>query len=252
MSVTLSDNLSPTDWFSGWFNSPYYHILYKHRDYREAEFFIKKIADFLNFQPRHKILDLACGRGRHSVYLNKMGLNVVGLDLSPENIAYAKQYENEKLHFHVHDMREVFEECCYDFVLNLFTSFGYFPSDEEDLKVIHSATVNLKSEGRFIIDFLNPKQVIAQMVPYEQKEIDGILFHIHKSLEDGFIVKTIRFEDQGQAYTFQERVKAIPYNQFRSYFEQSKLDLIHTFGSYHLESFNAETSERMIFVLEKR
>ncbi|MEO1653988.1 MAG: class I SAM-dependent methyltransferase [Bacteroidota bacterium] len=250
--VSQSNDGNHNDWFSNWFDSPYYHILYKNRDYKEAEHFINQMADFLNFQSRDKILDLACGRGRHSIYLNKKGLNVVGLDLSPKNIAFARQFENKRLRFYVHDMRQVFEECCFDFVLNLFTSFGYFNQDSEDIKVIKASTENLKSGGRVIIDFLNPPYVAQKMIAYEEKLIDGINFQISKKIEQGFIIKTIQFEDQNRHYEYQERVKAINYEKFMKYFEASQLDLIHVFGNYMLQSYDQNSSERMIFILEKK
>ena len=64
---------------------------------------------------------MACGKGRHAIYLNQKGYDVTGIDLSPQSIAIAKESENEKLHFAVHDMREVFQANTFDFVLNLFT-----------------------------------------------------------------------------------------------------------------------------------
>ncbi len=251
-TVSHHPSHSSEEWFSTWFDSPYYHILYQNRDQREAQNFINNLADFLNFQPRHRILDLACGRGRHAVYLNQKGLQVTGVDLSEENIAFARQYENASLKFRVHDMRKVLEECCFDFILNLFTSFGYFETDEENINVIQATKVNLKPEGRFVIDFLNPEKVIREMISYEEKTLEGIQFRIRKTLQDRYILKDIQFEADGQSYHFQERVKAIDYSLFQHYFDRSGMDLIHTFGNYQLESFTPATSDRMIFILEKR
>lgn len=251
-SLKNKPELSQKEWFNDWFDTPFYHILYKNRDFGEAQLFIDNLADFLQFQAHHKILDLACGRGRHAIYLNQKGLNVVGIDLSTTNIAYARQFENERLRFFVHDMREVFEECCFDFIVNLFTSFGYFETDEEDLKVIQAATYNLKSGGRFLIDFLNPDKIIHQIRPHEVKLINDIEFHIQKSYQNGFIFKEIDFEYEGKEYHYQERVKSIDLAKFQSYFEQTQLNIIHIFGNYQLDKFQPNESDRMIFVLEKR
>src|SRR5438034_11636297 len=107
------------EWFESWFNSPYYHILYKDRDESEARLFLDNLISFLKPPPGAKILDVACGKGRHSVYLNKKGFQVAGFDLSPENIAHNRQFENDTLSFSVHDMREVFRRNYFDYVLNL-------------------------------------------------------------------------------------------------------------------------------------
>ena len=92
------------EWVGEWFGSPYYHILYKNRDSNEARLFLDKLIDYLGIKKEDKILDLACGKGRHAVYLNEKGLDVTGFDICQENIRKAKDHENDRLHFHVHDM----------------------------------------------------------------------------------------------------------------------------------------------------
>ena len=119
------------DWFKNWFNSKYYHILYRNRDEQEAVFFLNKIINHIKLK-KGKVLDVACGKGRHAKYLNKIGFNVVGIDLSKNSIDLANKHENEKLKFYVHDMRNVFKENEYNLVTNLFTSFGYFERKENN------------------------------------------------------------------------------------------------------------------------
>ena len=123
------------DWFSDWFNTKYYHILYKNRNDDEAQIFMRNITSFLNLKKQTHILDLPCGKGRHAVYLNSLGYKVTGGDLSENSIEYAKQFENDSLLFRIKDMRQGFEYQ-YDAIFNLFTSFGYFDTDEEDILVL--------------------------------------------------------------------------------------------------------------------
>lgn len=239
------------EWFSTWFDSPYYHILYKNRDEEEAQAFMTALSKFLHFKPEHRVMDLACGKGRHAIFLNQLGFNVAGLDLSPQSIAHAKQFEQPNLHFYVHDMREVFEERHFDFILNLFTSFGYFENETENVKAFQAAARNLKKGGIFVLDFFNTAYVIKHLEAFVVKEIEGIHFEIRKELVNGYILKDIAFEDKGQAYHFQEKVEAISYEAFHHYFDAAGLKLKHLFGDYHLNPFDAEHSTRMIFVLEK-
>jgi len=239
------------EWFSTWFDSPYYHILYRHRNQQEAQFFLDNLLTYLHPKPDARIMDLACGKGRHSVYLNSKGYDVTGVDLSEQSIAYAKQFENEKLHFEVHDMRNHYKDCCFDFILNLFTSFGYFESETENVVALRAAAESLKHGGKMVIDFLNTAVAIKNLVHAETKEVDGITFNITRSVENGFIVKTIAFTDKGQNYQFEERVRALTEADFRAYFSMANLRLAEVFGDYELNPFNAATSERMIFILKK-
>jgi len=242
-----------SSWFATWFNSPFYHILYKHRDDTEARIFMSNLAEYLHLPTKSKILDAACGKGRHSAFLSSNGFEVTGFDLASESIAEAKNNYSDLPHleFFVHDIRTPFRENYFDYVFNLFTSFGYFETDQENLDTIQSLAQNLKSTGTLVIDFFNA-QKISQFLPIkEQKTIDGITFFIEKSLQGRFIVKDIRFEHEAKSYHFQERVMAISQEDFRSYFTDSKLSVEACLGNYKLESFDISTSERMIWVLKK-
>lgn len=239
------------EWFGEWFDSPYYHVLYKHRDKEEAKAFIDTLTTYFRYSENDLIQDLACGKGRHAIYLNKKGFKVVGLDLSPRNIAFARRFENERLRFYVHDMRYLWKEERFDYVLNLFTSFGYFETKGENQQSISAIAEGLKKGGKLLIDFLNPYTVINNLVPKEIKRINGIDFHIQKFLCGEYIVKDIKFEGKTKHYEFQEKVKAIRRVKFLEYFEYANLELIDLFGDYSLNPYIAEKSERMIFVLRK-
>ncbi|MDH5474355.1 MAG: class I SAM-dependent methyltransferase [Cyclobacteriaceae bacterium] len=239
------------EWFGEWFDSPYYHILYKDRDYTEAHSFIDRISSYLAFTPNDKILDLACGKGRHSIYLNKKGFNVVGLDLSPSNVQHAKKHCNDRLQFFEHDMRNLFGKNEYDYVLNMFTSFGYFKTENENQGAITNIADSLKSGGKLVLDFLNPYKVIHHLTPEEIKIKEGIEFHITKEVDDEYIVKNIKFEDEGSQFTFQEKVKAICKKEFLTYFAKAELEVKAIFGNYSLDPYDCDHSERMIFIAEK-
>ena len=239
------------NWFKDWFDSPYYHILYKDRNYSEAELLIDNLIAFLNPKKKSRFLDLACGKGRHSVYLNKKGFDVSGIDLSECSIDYAKHYENEHLHFYVHDMRKVVRINYFDCVLNLFTSFGYFENERDDLSTINAVCKALKPNGIFVLDFMNSKKIISCM-PYEEtKKVDGVEFRITKTIENKFIIKQIKFSDKGMDFHFEERVKILTLADFENYFAVNKLKILHLRGNYQLENFNENTSDRLIIIAQK-
>ena len=238
-----------TKWFSSWFDTPFYHILYKDRDDTEAHAFMDTLTEYLNIPEGGTILDLACGKGRHSVYLNTLGYDVTGADLSGNSIAFAKQFENESLHFKVHDMCKPFNQK-FDAVFNLFTSFGYFDEDIDNLKTIKSIKKELNATGFAVIDFMNSNFVIDNLVPEEMKVVDGITFFLRRYVRDGYIVKDIEFDHDGNSFAFQERVRAFSLQDFELLFEKAGVYLLDVFGDYKLNKFKPETSERLVMVFK--
>lgn len=239
------------NWFEDWFNSKYYHILYKDRDKKEAELFIDNLVDYLKIPKGNSILDIACGKGRHAIYFNKKGMHVLGVDLSEKSINIAKKNENENLKFTVHDMREKLTENKFDVVTNLFTSFGYFKTTKDDQRSINSMALNLKKGGVLVIDFMNIKKIIRQLITSEEKAVDGIRFKIERSINRKYIVKKITFSEEKKTYQFKERVKLLSLIDFSKLIANSGLRIIDIFGNYRLENFNAIYSDRLIIVCKK-
>jgi len=240
---------SAEHWYASWFDTPYYHILYKDRDYTEAQNFMDNLTDYLNLPEQGKILDLACGKGRHSVYLNSLGYNVTGVDLSEQSITHAKQFENDTLEFKVHDMSKPYPET-FDAVFNLFTSFGYFDDEKCNLETIKSIKLELNEFGFGVIDFMNTNYIIENLIPEDIKTVDGINFHQKRSVKDGYILKDISFEADGQHFEFQERVKAFTLKDFEKLFEEAGVYLLDVFGDYKLHKYHSQTSERMIMIFK--
>jgi len=234
---------------NNWFNTPFYHILYKDRDYAEAQLFIDNITEYLNLPENAKVLDLACGRGRHSIYLNKLGYNVIGADLSKNSIDYAKEYENDTLHFEVKDMREPFAEK-FDAVFNLFTSFGYFQDKEDNLLALKAIKNSLNDYGFAVLDFMNVHKVIQNLVPEETKEVNGIVFHIKRWVEDGYILKNIVFEFEDEHFDFTEKVKALTFEDFENLMDEAGIFLLDIFGDYKLHKFYKNESDRLIMIFK--
>ena len=236
-----------TDWFTSWFNTPYYHILYKDRNDADAQLSMQNITQFLQLSKETHILDLPCGKGRHSVYLNSLGYRVTGGDLSENSIVHAKQFENDRLRFVVKDMRQSFRGQ-YNAIFNLFTSFGYFENDAEEILVLKNMKNSFLEDGVLVLDFLNVEKVKASLVKKEVKTVDGIDFHIEREIKDGFITKHISFSDQNEDYSYTEHVKYLDLEKFKTYFTAAGLTLQHVFGDYQLSEFDPQTSDRLILV----
>lgn len=239
--------MKETDWFTSWFNTSYYHILYKDRNDEDAQLFMRNITSFLKLPKESHIADIPCGKGRHSVFLNSLGYTVTGGDLSENSIEHAKQFENNTLRFVVKDMREPLKHT-YDAIFNLFTSFGYVEDDTVDKLILKNLKNGLKENGVFVLDFLNVEKVQKHIVTNEIKIVDGILFSIQREIENGFILKHISFKAGGKEHHYTERVKYIDLEKMKTFFASAGLKIDHVFGDYDLSVFNKETSNRLILV----
>ena len=235
------------NWFTDWFNTPYYHILYKERNDKDAQLFMKNITSFLNLPKTSHILDLPCGKGRHSLFLNTLGYKITGGDLSENSIKSAKEFENSTLTFKVHDMRHPFKNT-YNAIFNLFTSFGYFEDDDEDLLILKNFKQGLKKNGFFVFDFLNAEKVTLNLVPRETKTVDHITFHIQREIKDGFIYKHISFFADGKDHFYKEQVKYLDVHNMSSYLTETGFNIVNVFGDYHLNPYEAKTSDRLIII----
>ena len=234
-------------WFQSWFDTSYYHILYKNRDYKEAEVFIKNLVSYLNLEKGDSILDLACGKGRHSIFLNTLGYNVTGIDLSKNSIEHAKAHASSSLYFDVHDMREPYTTK-FEIVLNLFTSFGYFDKNVDNFKVIQTIKSSLKQNGIGVIDFMNSPYVIENLISQNTHEDENVKFNIKRSFSDGFISKNIEIIDADKTCHYEEKVRAFTYQDFEKMLSNAGLHLLDCFGNYKLDPFNSKTSERLILI----
>lgn len=240
------------EWFIEWFDSPYYHILYSNRDEKEAQYFIRNLCTSLKLNPKkHKIADLACGKGRHSIFLNMLGYEVTGVDLSPHSIRNAATFSNGRLNFIVQDLRELKLESKYDVALNLFTSFGYFNSMEEDEKVVRSVYETLNPQGLFVIDFMNSAKILANLVDHDSKTINGIRFTISKWTDSKFIHKKITVDDDDRTIEFTEKVQALLPEDFELILSKNGFKTEAIYGDYSLNPFDINQSDRFIIVARR-
>ena len=138
----------------------------------------------------------------------------------------------------------------FDAVFNLFTSFGYFENEEDNLNTIKAIKANLNKVGFGVIDFLNSDYVINNLVTEDIKTIEGIEFHQKRYVKDGYIVKNISFSAEGKDFKFQERVRAFTLADFEALFEKAGVYLLDVFGDYKLNKYHKNTSKRLILMFK--
>lgn len=244
---------APSQWYETWFDSPHYHRLYGHRSESEAQRFIQRLHRHFGWEGL-RLLDLACGKGRHAAAAAELGHDVVGLDLSPNSIAQAREHYGRlpNLRFVQSDMR-IFDLPEFDGILNLFTSFGYFDRAEDQQSVLVQVRKHLSPNGFFLLDFINVPWARRRLVPEETVEREGVTYHIQRSFEplndemNGF-VKTIAFEEAGVPHHFTERVAGLDRNALTAMLESAGLVVDQSFGDYALNPYDEASSPRLILM----
>jgi len=244
--------MEQTAWFESWFGSPYYSILYQNRDYTEAQQFIETLLNYLQPPVGSRMVDIACGEGRHAIQLAEHGYDVTGIDLSQHSIEVAQAHEKENLHFMVQDMRFPFYINYFDYAFNFFTSFGYFAHNRDHLMAAKSFAAGVKKGGTLVIDYFNSGHVCQIMKSEDTIQRGEYSFTVRKRLENNHIIKDISFIDANNTprhYT--ESVAAFSLEDFQGLFEKAGMQLTTTFGDYKLNPYDPLSSPRMIMIFKK-
>jgi SAM-dependent methyltransferase len=230
-------------WFASWFDSPYYHSLYAHRSDTEAAGFIDALVDRLRPEEHASILDLGCGAGRHAKYLASKGFCVTGLDLAASSIGSARRWERPGLRFLRHDMRQPFGRQAFDYIFNMFTSFGYFDAAEHHRVLQHIANA-LRSGGRLVLDYLNVRHAASRLVPAEVTKIGDVPYLITRWSDATHFYKRIEVADLVHV----ERVAKFSRADFAGMFARVGLRIEAVYGDYALRPYDADSSPRLILM----
>ncbi|MDB5202432.1 MAG: class SAM-dependent methyltransferase [Ferruginibacter sp.] len=240
-------------WFKNWFNSPYYHQLYFNRDESEAAAFIHKLLQYLKPAAGATMLDVACGKGRHSMQLAEHGFDVTGIDLSEDSIREALQNEGEQLHFYQHDMRLPFWINYFDYAFNFFTSFGYFKTQRENDNAIRTIAQAIRPNGTFVMDYLNVHYSEDHQVHRSEKLIDDVNFLITKWFDEKYFFKKIEIEDEtrSEPLIYTEKVEKLTLGDFTDMFAYQGLQIQEVFGDYNFGNYDVKKSPRLIMIAKK-
>ena len=245
--------MSERPWYKDWFSSPFYHKLYFERDEKEAEEFITRLLDHLKPTSGSFMLDVACGRGRHSRILANKGFIVTGIDLSFESIAFANKYKSDNLEFYQHDMRLPFRINYFHYTFNFFTSFGYFKTRREHDDAMRTIATGLRPGGVFVIDYLNVHYSEDHLKHNEIKKINGTSYEIHRWHDESHFYKKIIIDDPQilQPISFTEKVTKFSFGDMNDMLSFQGLQVQEVFGDYQLGKYDTKTKPRMIIIAKK-
>lgn len=232
-------------WYTEWFGTRYYKLLYGHRDQRDAGSWVNAILRRSGLSPGAELLDMGCGRGRHAILFAKQGLRVTGIDLSAESITDARSACAQAT-FVVHDMRSAFARERFDAVVCLFTSLGYSADRSDDQRAIDAACTALKPGALFVLDVLNGAIVRKDLVE-ENCQMEGeVRFTLQRRVEGDTIIKDIHVDDQGCSHRFIERVHAWTAEEVRTMIARAGLILEELTDGPDPTPFDPGVSDRIV------
>ncbi|MFF2907198.1 class I SAM-dependent methyltransferase [Paenibacillus sp. NPDC057934] len=244
-----------SQWYERSFGTDYL-VVYKHRDWKNAYREVVNMARWLQVTQGTKMLDVGCGMGRHALSLAGLGCKVTGIDLSEELLQKAQDHDTEgEVAWKRADMRELpFENGEFEVAVNLFTSFGYFDLDADNLQALQEMHRVLQPEGRFLIDFLNPEYVRSTLVP-ESFRVDtetGWGISESRIIDNNIVKKNISIIPQDKPHRhYSEQVKLYDLSWFQAAFREVGFEMTALYGDYDGSEYSTH-SKRMIMCGKRR
>lgn len=230
-----------TPWFRDWFGDEYL-ALYPHRDRAEARQAVALLHQATGPVPGDRVLDLCCGAGRHLVELCRLGYRATGLDLSIPMLAAARSASTQPALVRGDMRRLPFRTSRFDIVTSYFTSFGYFDDEADDARVLHEVQRVLRPGGRFLLDFLNADQVIANLRERDHRTVGGVdVVQERRLVQGGRIVEkriAIGARDGAPHREFVERVRLYAPGELTRMLEAAGLSAGARFGGYDRRPFS--------------
>ncbi len=239
------------NWYKEWFGEDYL-IVYQHRDDSDARELIKLIVKNTTISQNSRLLDLACGNGRHAYLISEYTKNVVGLDLSSHLLhqAYKKKTTGQAPAFVRADMRHFPFNVKFDVIFSLFTSFGYFEDDEMHVHVAKEIYNSLNPNGLFILDYFNAAYVAERLIPQGKRTVGEIEVEEERWISDQRVQKKITIQRDGLTKTFHESVRMFELHELENLLSKAGLKIAKVFGEYDGSPYKKD-STRMIVFAEK-
>lgn len=242
------------EWFEEWFNTEEYLAVYRHRNEEDAVNLYKLITKNILLEQGSKVLDLACGAGRHSILFAENGFNVTSVDISDNLLNVARKTAIERglnINFIKSDFRKLNLNEKFHLIINLFTSFGYFESDDENEMVIKLVSNHLVNNGYFVIDFFNVVYLRNNLIPVSYDKIEGNIVKQERVFEGNRIVKKIMINKKAGKKLHYESVRIYCKDELAALLLNNGLEIQKIFGDYLGNEFDEVKSQRIIIIAKK-
>lgn len=204
------------------------------------------------------LLDLCCGTARHSLILAGKGWNIVGLDISSRLLRVAREKMKGKHVFPLvrGDMQHLpFRGNTFSTVISMFTSFGYLPSEAEDIASLKETARALDHDGRFLVDIANREHVFRVFQKKDWGEFPSF-YMLEKRTLDAKASKlhsrwTILDKEEGRVRAFNHDLRLYTLPQLRRMLRKAGLQVEKVYGDYDQQVLQ-QKSTRLIILAKRR
>lgn len=249
------------EWFRRFYGHDYFKYRYEPRlseiPADEVDFIVQQGGLDLSGAARPRVFDICCGVGRHARPLAARGCQVIGVDLAESNIQAARDVARQegladRCEFHHADIREFTPPAGCDLAINMFTSFGYFESDEADAVILAKAAESLRPGGRFILDVANREAVIGGFRRRQRRGRRGnyVIEEAQLDLATGRMVGTWTFFRDGEKSEHRVSIRLYALHELVRMVEAHGLHFGQAFGDFEGNPYD-RLSSRCIVAAEK-
>ncbi len=243
------------EWWKGFFDRHYGDVFLSKFDEnaKEEVDFIEKV---LRLNKKEKILDLCCGLGRHSIELAKRGYDVTGVDHTRDYLKTAEEKANEsgvEIDFIHGSMKDISFDKEFDAIINMFTSFGFFKEDRENLKVLKNVSNALKKGGKFLIDVINRDWIVRNYKEKDWRETsDGGFLLEYRSFDITRSINLAKWIHIKNREITQKKIviRMYSFHELKSMLESVGLKVIEYYGGFNKEELTFD-SMKMIIISQK-
>lgn len=237
----------PSEWFRRAFDT-LYPLIYQHRNDESAKHEIAALIRTLNVRAGSRIIDIACGAGRHLRALRDAGYEVMGMDLSMTLLREAVTMRGLRGRVVRGDVRAIPFAGQFDMATNLFNSFGYFADDEENFAALRSMASVLRTGGLLVMDHMNPRKVQTELVAHDVKSIGELSVESWRNIEGDRVCKRMVIRHPGEKEEhLTERVRLFSPGELSQWFERAGLRVMRVMGGFDGADMR-DDSPRMVMV----
>lgn len=235
-----------------WYNSLYFSVLNSEPFVQQKSQFLLQLLQHLDVTPDEWILDLHAERGNIAHQLQKAAYQIDGLDLSPSRVKQAKQLHQNGVVIQLNQSIEQLSTHHYKFAYSLNNHFGQLHNEEEQIEYLQQIATTLRPNGHLLIDFFNIQTLLPTLPLQRFQRAQNVLFQLRARQEEQFICEEVRVQDGHYKGAYQSKTHIHFRESFEYLFLRAGLRIVRTYGDYEMQAFHAETSPRLILLVEKR